>query len=303
MPEAGEAQSTGTASADGPFIPMFEAFRDELNDHYDRRERIFKTARDITALSKKMYRASSPILLLWLYMLTSSAEFFHFKGRTRMEPFPNRVAVETEKQLAAVDGLFHSLSEDLCGINSWRYQRQISSGIQEYIEAISLQRYLQSQALITPEEASASIVGGVQLTEEDYIMGIFDLVGELMRFGITAMATTGSLPGDQMSGLISEDDPDVSDQQKLPKSNILTDLRSLRSCFETLNTLSSDGHFARHFSRKSEVMRKCVEKVESAVYGIIVRGRERPKGWVPDVLGAGFRGSGRDSSDDLTLPV
>jgi hypothetical protein len=61
MPEAGEPQSTGPTSVDGPFLPMFEVFRDELNDHYDRRERIFKTARDITALSKKMYYASSPI--------------------------------------------------------------------------------------------------------------------------------------------------------------------------------------------------------------------------------------------------
>jgi hypothetical protein len=30
-------------------------------------------------------------------------------------------------------------------------------------------------------------------------------------------------------------------------------------------------------------MNTCVEKVETAVYGMIVRGRERPKGWVPDL--------------------
>jgi hypothetical protein len=199
--------------------------------------------------------------------------------------------MEIENRLAAVDSLFNSLSEDLCGMNSWRYQRQISSGIQEYIEAISFHRYLQSQILITPEEASALIAGGVQLTEDDYIMGIFDLVGELMRFGITAMATTGSLPGDQVSDSTGEGDLYVGDQSKFPKSNILIDLRSLRTYFEAVNTSSNDGYFARDFSRKIEVMRKCVEKVESAVYGIIVRGSERPKGWVPDILDAGFRGS------------
>ncbi len=37
-----------------PFMPMFEAFRDELDEHHDRRERIIKTSRDITAASKKM---------------------------------------------------------------------------------------------------------------------------------------------------------------------------------------------------------------------------------------------------------
>ena len=36
------------------FIPMFEAFRRELDEHHDRRERIIKASRDVTALSKKM---------------------------------------------------------------------------------------------------------------------------------------------------------------------------------------------------------------------------------------------------------
>ena len=38
-----------------PFMPMFEAFRNELDEHHDRRERIIKASRDITAASKKMY--------------------------------------------------------------------------------------------------------------------------------------------------------------------------------------------------------------------------------------------------------
>ena len=37
-----------------PFMPMFETFRNELDEHHDRRERIIKASRDITALSKKM---------------------------------------------------------------------------------------------------------------------------------------------------------------------------------------------------------------------------------------------------------
>ena len=36
------------------YTPMFESFRDELDEHHDRRERIVKASRDITALSKKM---------------------------------------------------------------------------------------------------------------------------------------------------------------------------------------------------------------------------------------------------------
>lgn len=37
-----------------PFIITFQTFRSELDEHQDRRERIIKASRDITALSKKM---------------------------------------------------------------------------------------------------------------------------------------------------------------------------------------------------------------------------------------------------------
>lgn len=40
-----------------PFMPMFELFRAELDQHHDRRERLIKGSRDITALSKKMFVA------------------------------------------------------------------------------------------------------------------------------------------------------------------------------------------------------------------------------------------------------
>lgn len=36
------------------FMPMFESFRAELDEHHDRRERVIKASRDITAASKKM---------------------------------------------------------------------------------------------------------------------------------------------------------------------------------------------------------------------------------------------------------
>lgn len=40
--------------AASPFLAMFEVFRRELDEHHDRRERVIKASRDITALSKKM---------------------------------------------------------------------------------------------------------------------------------------------------------------------------------------------------------------------------------------------------------
>jgi predicted translin family RNA/ssDNA-binding protein len=102
------------------------------------------------------------------------------------------------------------------------------------------------------------------LTSDDYILGLFDLSGELMRFAITTMATSGSLPGSKDAGYKQE-------------RTILMDLRSLRAHFEALDTSS-----AFHSQKKMEVMVQSVEKVETAVYGMIVRGSERPKGWIPD---------------------
>lgn len=167
---------------------------------------------------------------------------------------------------------FNSIAPDLAGINSWRYQRQVSPGIQEYIEALSFEHYLRHQKLVTLEEATATVPSNITLTADDYILGIFDLVGELMRFAITTMATSGSLPGSESTEVSTE------------KRDILMDLRSLRMCFHGLDTTScKDTSLGRDSEKKVEVMNTCVEKVEAAVYGMIVRGRERPKGWVPDL--------------------
>jgi predicted translin family RNA/ssDNA-binding protein len=184
---------------------------------------------------------------------------------------PPKIAAEAQDRSTAILKHFNAISPDLQGINAWRYQRQISPGIQEYMEAVSFEHYLKTQSLITRDGASRTISGNVDLTGDDYVLGIFDLVGELMRFAITTMATTGSLPGSMDAG--SETD-----------RTILADLRVLRTQFEALDTTSCGGTgLGKDIDKKMEVMKTCVEKVENSVYSMIIRGRERPKGWVPDV--------------------
>ena len=198
--------------------------------------------------------------------------------RTLSPPLPPAVTKENHPWQSQITSLFASLTPDLQGLNVFRYQRNISGGIQEYIEAISFQHYLETQQLITFSEAQAKLPAGIKLTEDDYVLGLFDLVGELMRFAITSMATTGALP----RGAPPEGGDDGEGRE------ILTDLRSLRTCLESLYTTSRGTDFIslkRDVEKKMEVMRTCVEKVEIAVYGMIIRGRERPKGWVPDLGG------------------
>ena len=134
------------------------------------------------------------------------------------------------------------------------------------------------------------------------MLGIYDMTGELMRFAITAMATSGELPSPEPSpeseaqgdgpsaakvaksaeGDAMEVDAAAAASTAAPKRNILTDLRQLRSALESLNT-SGTGSFGKEADKKAQVMRQSVEKVERALYGLIVRGAERPKGWMPDL--------------------
>ncbi|KAI9846938.1 MAG: hypothetical protein M1838_001101 [Thelocarpon superellum] len=251
-----------------PYMSMFEAFRDELDEHHDRRERTIKAARDITALSKKMIFSLQRI-------------------RHLHRQIPKPIAAENAERAATIAKLFTSIVEDVRGINAWRYRRQISGGIQEFVEAVSLEHYLTTQRLISLDEADQRLPAGVQLTEDDYVLGLFDLVGELMRFAITSMATSGSLPRAQRStpAAAAGSKNSMSHDLHAAGRDILTDLRSLRSAFESLDTSSSgrNAGLGKEMEQKMGVMKTCVEKVENAAYGMIIRGRERPTGWLPDL--------------------
>lgn len=63
--------------------------------------------------------------------------------------------------------------------------------------------------------------------------------------------------------------------------DVLSDLREIRVGFEGLD-VGRSGHLKGQVDSKMGVMQTSVQKVESAVYGMIIRGRERPAGWVPD---------------------
>ncbi|RFU24329.1 hypothetical protein B7463_g12009, partial [Scytalidium lignicola] len=240
-----------------PFMPMFEGFRAELDEHHDRRERIIKATRDITALSKKQQS------------LFSYADGSRARSLGELEP---AILKDVSQYGEQIKTKFTSIVPDLQGLNAWRYRRNITGAIQEFLEAQSFGYYIKYERLLDFDAAGDCFPKGILITPEDYILGLFDLTGEMMRFAITTLATMGALPTFKDSALQSG------------ARNILSDMQEIRAAFEALDTTAfGAGGMAKDVQKKTEVMRTCVEKVENAVYGMKVRGRERQKGWVPSM--------------------
>lgn len=165
---------------------------------------------------------------------------------------------DIESRTSEIRTLLTSVEADLQGVNRHRYQFSMMC-LEEFIEAISFVHYLETQTLITMDEAASAIPADILLTEHDYMFGIFDLFGELMRFATVTTAHSGKLAGQD-------------------GRSILADIHELSSCFEILPEVPT-----KQFKGKMESMRTSVGKVEKLGYGLIIRGRERPKGWVPDM--------------------
>lgn len=260
--------SENTGNEEGPVIQsIFENFRSELDEHHDRRERIIKASRDITALSKKIIFALQRV-------------------RTVNVPLPPNIAKENKTRFTQIIDLFKAIAPELAGTNSWRYQRQVSGGIQEFIEAISFEHYIQSQSLITRDEVAAQLPEGIIVTEDDYLMGIYDLTGEMMRFAVTTLSTGGQVKESDVKddSKMDIDEAESEPVQNFPifpaeKAGIVVDLRNMRAMLEKLNVpRRHSSHMMKDMHKKMDVMQNSVEKVERAAYGLLVRGSERPSG-------------------------
>lgn len=219
------------------------------------------------------------------------------------QPVPPFVVKGNHQYWEIIEKQYQNISADLQGLNAFRYPH-ITGGNQEFMEGLSFHHYLETQTLISYDAAKERVAsmsgnaGAVLLTPEDYILGIYDMVGELMRFSITAMATNGKLPAGEpksesqpkQEGEGEAEEPtdkmDIDEQPSAPTRTeeprtILADLRALRLQLEMFE--AGRGKFGLEVKKKADVMRECVDKVEKALYGLTVRGTERPKGWVPEV--------------------
>lgn len=166
----------------------------------------------------------------------------------------------------------------------------VTSGLQEYIEAVTFHFYLKDNTLIShktiqdrlifqpeqtkdkdaikPETESGTvkesdtnitpcnIVLEVLVPPAEYVLGIADLTGEMMRRAINS----------------------VGDGELDRPFEICSFLQEIESAYSGLNNCN------REVNRKLTVLRQSLRKVEAACYTLKVRGSEIPKHMLVDVI-------------------
>lgn len=60
-------------------------------------------------------------------------------------------------KLHEIQAMFASVRHELAGSRFWRYQRQVSPGLQEYIEALGFAHYLETGKLIRFEDVQKTL--------------------------------------------------------------------------------------------------------------------------------------------------
>ncbi|KLO20522.1 Translin [Schizopora paradoxa] len=219
-------------------LHAFEEFRSDLDLENDRRERIVKSSRDITINSKRV------IFLLHRLAIAGIDDDGVKDDRTDY--------VEAKKKLAEIRVIFKNLQHELEAERFWHHQSAISPGMQEYIEAVSFLHYLEKGKMISYDGVLNSLrdENGVllcPLSLDDYLLGVSDLTGELMRFAITAISRRGGRR----------------------KAREVSDF--VRGCKADFDGFSP---YVKQLSKKQAVTSQSLQKIEEAAYAIAVRASE-----------------------------
>ncbi|KAJ3284257.1 hypothetical protein HK104_010026, partial [Borealophlyctis nickersoniae] len=197
------------------------------------RERLIKISRDITIASKRV------IFLL------------HRQENSISNSDRERILEDARAEQRKIAKLFERAAPDLQGNDFYKHHRSIGPGYEEYIEAASFLVYIERGELVTKQELEQNLVDDsgnqiLPITDEDYLLGLADLTGELMRYCINIVGR--------------------GEHEKA--AEVRNFLRTMKDDYEILNFPL--------VRRKMGVMRSSLQKVEDACYAIKVRGSEYP---------------------------
>ena len=253
---------TGEQSCD-----VFTEYKTLLDARHDKHERLIKLSRDTTIHSKRA---------IFLLHRAASEE-----GVIRDERL-----TEAEDKLHEVSQFLLSIAKEIHGTDPWLHSSAFSPGLQEFIEALAYLVFLRQGQLLSIEEASHWLEfkvanqntleeekegetgrGGEEETCEEkiikvplstlnYVLGIGDLTGEIMRMCITAVG---------------------AGQQDIP-FKYLPFIRSIYCGFHRLQPISKE------ILQKLRTLRSSMAKIETACYTLQIRGSEIPQHMLTDVF-------------------
>lgn len=244
-------------------IQQFRAYAADLDAKHDRYERIFKINRDVTIESKRI------IFLLHTINSESKQDTILATAKSRLD--------------AVAKKLFRDIAYELDGQDAYQYHRAYRAGLEEYVEALTFYEYLENggctrdwiklEEMLTyhttmkqsePSEPSVSSDAEEPVTKmtrvlvppTDYIMGMADLTGELMRRCINNLA-----------------------------------IGDIASCYHTCNFvrhmyvafLGYTSACSNEMNKKIFTLKQSLAKMENTCYTIKVRGSEIPKHMLADV--------------------
>ncbi|KAK7071666.1 hypothetical protein SK128_025826 [Halocaridina rubra] len=243
-------QDTSPVLQDTPLMTMFREYSKFLVDRNDKYERIYKTSRDITVRSKR--------IIFSLHRLP---------GMENEER--EKVLTSAASDLQDIEKtLMKYIAQELVDEEPYQYVYAYSGGLQEYIEALSFYHYLTTDAIISHDEVQKRLTFGdaeddvvvplnVLVQPKEYILGIADLTGELMRFCIKCVST-GEF--EVCYGIC-----DV--------------LKKMNAGFLSLGYIH-----LRELHHKITVFRSSLHKVEEACYSLQLRKSEVPAEMLGDVF-------------------
>ncbi|KAL7240728.1 hypothetical protein ACSBR2_006389 [Camellia fascicularis] len=235
LQSAAKRQRMITTTAESSMRDAFANYADCLNELNDKRERVVKASRDITINSKKVI----------------------FQVHRMSKHNKEEVLEKAEKDLAAVtDQYVARLVKELGGTDFWKLRRAYSPGVQEYVEAATLFKFCKTGTLLNLGEINGILLplsdpslDPLQINVLDYLLGLADLTGELMRMAI---------------GRIS--DGELEYAEKI--------CRFVREIHRELTLLAPDMDDSNEMKTKMDTMLQSVVKIENACFSVHVRGSE-----------------------------
>eukprot|EP00048_Salpingoeca_helianthica_P002843 m.61337 g.61337 ORF g.61337 m.61337 type:complete len:264 (-) comp12340_c0_seq2:19-810(-) len=250
-------QSTGSAEAapmptseEGKAIhAMFSELSRQLTEKQDRHERLVKLSRDTTIRSKRA-----------IFVMQ------RFQG----QPSDEAILAEATEELQRVRiELLQSIARELQGQPYYLYLRAFSPGLQEYLEAVLFHWFLQHRRLLSLADLNAQLQfdGGLTLrvSHDDFLLGIADLTGELMRLCINTLGRSQDLT--------------------------MTLTQFVRSIFTSLRALNPFT-LPRDMSNKMSVLASSLAKMEDGCYQLRVRGSELPPARLAEAMEQDDGGAG-----------